>query len=493
MANQSNPLHPTFEGLVASTFDSLVLFEACLSGHLNHVPRRPHDRERQDLIKSGHVFIYEEHASGIKRWTDGVSWSPSRILGNFLIYRELEKPFPPGEKKRALKRKKCPPGGIGKADSTSHLNLSGFSSATAMEGLAIKDTERALIGSLVDSYPFKPGGLVKKTISINYQGVPHHLVSYYNVDDAAAGLLDTPSRHRGFQSVIPRHELVTAQNFRAPIDEVQYGPDDDGGSSALFASMANTQGFSGASHAVLPRAMSMGTFHPTQVPATYAPVSYSYHPQHQYLATMNSSMPLQMPQPLPSSLPPSMDSSAQPSIPSSISQSMPSSTAPMSYGHQPQGNYSLGPDRTSRFSSGSGMEHDFPRNLPIHHTPRRNSAYELAQHPELSSMPLGQVPASRPAASGHTYAGHASYYTPQRQGQIPGQDGHAFAQPRPIKQDSDTLAGADSGTHHYDLDQNPGEWTLGQPDGSNDLQYFENNASSASGQWPTGSNNLERH
>ncbi|KAK5279304.1 Global transcription regulator sge1, partial [Cryomyces antarcticus] len=92
-------LQPTYKGFVSDSADGLVLFEGCLAGKLNHVPRRPHDRERTSLITSGSVFIYEENASGIKRWTDGVAWSPSRILGNFLIYRELEKPFPPGEKK----------------------------------------------------------------------------------------------------------------------------------------------------------------------------------------------------------------------------------------------------------------------------------------------------------------------------------------------------------------------------------------------------------
>lgn len=94
MSGSIAPLAPTFNGHIATTMDAAILFEACLQGRIPHVPRRPHDRERQDLIASGNVFIYEEHASGIKRWTDGVSWSPSRILGNFLIYRELEKPFP---------------------------------------------------------------------------------------------------------------------------------------------------------------------------------------------------------------------------------------------------------------------------------------------------------------------------------------------------------------------------------------------------------------
>lgn len=104
MAGGTAVLEPTYHGYVATTQDALILFEACLTGVLPHVPRRPHDRERNHLVRSGSVFIYEENTSGIKRWTDGVTWSPSRILGNFLVYRELDKPFPPGEKKRAMKK-----------------------------------------------------------------------------------------------------------------------------------------------------------------------------------------------------------------------------------------------------------------------------------------------------------------------------------------------------------------------------------------------------
>ncbi|KAF8850009.1 hypothetical protein BDZ45DRAFT_752157 [Acephala macrosclerotiorum] len=100
----ASPLSPTFYGHIASTLDALLLFEACLSGALNYVARRPSDRERVSLIKSGNVFIYEEDSSGIKSWNDGVLWSPSRILDSFLVYRELERPFPLGEKKRAMKR-----------------------------------------------------------------------------------------------------------------------------------------------------------------------------------------------------------------------------------------------------------------------------------------------------------------------------------------------------------------------------------------------------
>jgi hypothetical protein len=104
-------MRPTWRGFIHTTNDALMILEGCLKGKLNHIPRRPHDRERPDIIASGNVFIYEENASGIKRWTDGVTWSPSRIMNNFLVYRELNEPFPAGEKKKAKKRKRGSPSG----------------------------------------------------------------------------------------------------------------------------------------------------------------------------------------------------------------------------------------------------------------------------------------------------------------------------------------------------------------------------------------------
>ncbi|KAL6864354.1 Gti1/Pac2 family domain-containing protein [Trichoderma novae-zelandiae] len=193
-------LTPTFRGFIHDTTDALLLFSACLDGIISHVPRRPHDRERQELIVSGSVFIYEEHASGIKRWTDGISWSPSRILDNFLIYRELQRPFPPGEKKRALKRKRA-----------GH----GIQKVSSNNSAPPQELERSLVGSLTDSYDFKGDGLVKKTISINYRGVPHHLVSYYDLDEVR--FLATPTGWPPFANVRIRPELYLNQNFRTPV------------------------------------------------------------------------------------------------------------------------------------------------------------------------------------------------------------------------------------------------------------------------------------
>lgn len=217
--------------------DGLVLFEACLSGKLHHVPRRPHDRERSSLIKSGSIFIYEENASGIKRWTDGVAWSPSRILGNFLIYRELEKPFPPGEKKRAMKRKRTslPGEPYPRRDSDDveaqelptpitppTPTVAGEVKPEVPSTDQDKELERSLIGSLVDSYGFRPDGLVKKTMSISINGISHHMVSYYKVDDVKNNQLPRPLSDPRLQNISVRPELYLKQNFRAPVEETEH-------------------------------------------------------------------------------------------------------------------------------------------------------------------------------------------------------------------------------------------------------------------------------
>lgn len=238
-------LEPTFRGYVASTTDALILFEACLTGVLSHVPRRPHDRERSQLVRSGSVFIYEENASGIKRWTDGVTWSPSRILGNFLVYRELDKPFPPGEKKRAMKkgtRRPPQPARPGEPyPRPQESNGSVYSPATPTAGPGVgertqqSELERALVGSLVDSYGFKEGGLVKKTMSVTLSGVTHHLVSYYSVEDVMRGALMTPSMNESLRYIRPRPELTTKQSFRAPIDDMEHsGMEETDPSQALY-------------------------------------------------------------------------------------------------------------------------------------------------------------------------------------------------------------------------------------------------------------------
>jgi hypothetical protein len=82
------------------------------------------------------------------------------------------------------------------------------------------ETERSFIRSLINSYGFKEGGLVKKTVSVTVGGVSHHLVSYYTVADVMNNRFSTPTQDPRFQNVIPRPDLITKQNFRIPIDEI---------------------------------------------------------------------------------------------------------------------------------------------------------------------------------------------------------------------------------------------------------------------------------
>lgn len=296
-------LEPTYTGYVSSTQDALILFEACLTGILHHVPRRPHDRERSQLVRSGSVFIYEENASGIKRWTDGVTWSPSRILGNFLVYRELDKPFPPGEKKRAMKkpnrrtqqfsrpgepypRPQEGPGGPstnGSSSAYSPTSTSPGSNTFAASG--DREVERALVGSLVDSYGFKECGLVKKTMSVTVSGVTHHLVSYYNVEDVMRGLLNPPSVVENLRYIRPRPELTTKQSFRAPVDDVEQGRVDDSDPQALYGyrpTMIGGQGYA------MPSPAHPGYY---SMPGPASTTLYSAHP-HQQGALTTAAYPM---------------------------------------------------------------------------------------------------------------------------------------------------------------------------------------------------------
>ncbi|KAF2087607.1 hypothetical protein K490DRAFT_41532 [Saccharata proteae CBS 121410] len=216
---------PTWNGLIHTTMDALIIIEACLQGTLQHCPRRPHDRERDALIKSGSVFVYEESTSGIKRWTDGLSWSPSRIMGNFLLYRQLERPFPPGEKKRAKRNREREHDSLRTEPYPSQPAIMGDAAGRSPSNASFRSEDvRKITGSLVDSYDFKEGGLLKKTISVIYRGNVHHLIAYYTIQDAQDSRLSRPGFDRRLDGCHPRKELTQDQKFRgesAPFRRVQ--------------------------------------------------------------------------------------------------------------------------------------------------------------------------------------------------------------------------------------------------------------------------------
>ncbi|KAI8818485.1 camp independent regulatory protein, partial [Fimicolochytrium jonesii] len=151
----------TWHGIINSPNDALLLFEACRLGHMKRIQRRLSDSERIAYVKSGAIFLWDEEESGIKRWTDGKHWSPSRINGSFLIYREVEP------------RKSKIPGMDDRIE-----------------------------------YVIKEDGLTKKAISITTSdGRRQHLVSYYLRADLNQRILDPPSSIPSFSELVISTEI----------------------------------------------------------------------------------------------------------------------------------------------------------------------------------------------------------------------------------------------------------------------------------------------
>ncbi|KAK5664364.1 hypothetical protein OQA88_587 [Cercophora sp. LCS_1] len=209
---QAQPLEPTWRGYINTKYDAYKIIEACLLGQLHHVPRRPNENERENLIQSGNVFVYEENSSGIKRWTDGAIWSPSRILGDFLLYREVNAKFS-GGKKAALKKN-----GVTKSKADA---------SKPYARLPPRDTDhsgdRSLYGSLTDSYDFKPNGLMKKTMAVKVgEGVTHHIVSYYRPEDVKRGQLQITSRDPFLRMLLPRYDIYQMNKSKGKGEDTPY-------------------------------------------------------------------------------------------------------------------------------------------------------------------------------------------------------------------------------------------------------------------------------
>lgn len=174
-------IEPTFKGYIHDEADALLLLQATLEGRLHQISRRPYEIERPYLIVSGSVFVFVEEVSGIKRWTDGVSWSPSRISGRFLIYKGLDKSYAnPVVRKRPRQQESSPSPTEGMAGAKNYT------------------------------------GFVKKTMSVKFRDCAKncvetlHLVSYYNIDDVRSKKLLRPRDSPFFHSVKPSSDLLAA-------------------------------------------------------------------------------------------------------------------------------------------------------------------------------------------------------------------------------------------------------------------------------------------
>ncbi|KAF2005915.1 hypothetical protein P154DRAFT_288755 [Amniculicola lignicola CBS 123094] len=192
----------TYHGHVRTPQDAILLFEACRIGLLPRVQRRLSEKERQQ-IKSGSVFVWDEREAGMRRWTDGKSWSASRVSGSFLTYREMEGkrggnfPAEPQPPKRASGKS---PGGTPNGDSE---------------------------GEGPDGYRYKPDGLMKQSFSITTSSSQHlHLISYYARSHPQANVLSQPSQDATLRHVqIPKNMYPESTvNETTAVPAVTRGP-----------------------------------------------------------------------------------------------------------------------------------------------------------------------------------------------------------------------------------------------------------------------------
>lgn len=211
-------IEPTFKGYIEDERDALLILQATLDGKLKHIPRRPYEIERPYLIISGNIFVFVEEISGIKRWTDGVSWSPSRIAGKFLMYKEVDKDnlnlnSPSIKNKKNGSKIKLPP--LVSSNSSNSSNSTITENGNGEQQLTLNAKENSST-SLRSVHPMKYTGLIKKTISVNLKrpGVNYyenfHIISYYTVDDVKQNRLITPKDSLVFRNISPIPELITA-------------------------------------------------------------------------------------------------------------------------------------------------------------------------------------------------------------------------------------------------------------------------------------------
>lgn len=191
----------TYNGHVRTPADAIILFEACRVGLLPRVQRRLSEKERQQ-IKSGSVFVWDEREAGMRRWTDGKSWSASRVSGSFLTYREME-----GKR-----------GGSGFAPPAPAQKKP---SSRASDGSKDSDEDGP------DGYRYKPDGLMKQSFSITTSSGQHlHLISYYARSHPTASNLLQPSQDPALRHIRPPKNMYpeSTVNEASAVPAVTRGP-----------------------------------------------------------------------------------------------------------------------------------------------------------------------------------------------------------------------------------------------------------------------------
>ncbi|KAJ3316736.1 hypothetical protein HDU76_001584 [Blyttiomyces sp. JEL0837] len=161
-------------GHLEGAVDAMLVVEGCRTGVLSCLDGRP--KEIGDVsLRSGSIIVFDEIGSRMRRWRDGKKWTPSRMSGPFLVYRELD----------------------------GSLSDDQVISGDKQNSSSIHKQHQSQDNRRIDSNEqdnrgiprVKEDGLIKKTISITTEeGRRYRVVSYYSQSDVSSGFLTTPSK-----------------------------------------------------------------------------------------------------------------------------------------------------------------------------------------------------------------------------------------------------------------------------------------------------------
>ena len=132
----------------------------------------------------------------MRRWTDGKSWSASRVSGSFLTYREME----------------------GKRGGSSYDKNANRDGVQGNEG----DSDGG-----PDGYRYKPDGLMKQSFSITTNNGQHlHLISYFSRASATTQNLVQPTNDQQLRHIRPEKGMYpeSTVNEQSTIPAVTRGP-----------------------------------------------------------------------------------------------------------------------------------------------------------------------------------------------------------------------------------------------------------------------------
>ncbi|KAJ3093826.1 hypothetical protein HK100_006399 [Physocladia obscura] len=146
----------TYFGYIEDQADALAVIEATIAKILVAFTGSSVDMS-QFKVRSGSVAVIPESCRFVKRWRDGLKWSPSRVYGPFLLYRQIESVNEMASPSEKLHGPLAIPG-------VEPL----FTSKTLKAGTQIVDN----------------GGLTKRSISMKgSDGQRYRVISYYTPKD----------------------------------------------------------------------------------------------------------------------------------------------------------------------------------------------------------------------------------------------------------------------------------------------------------------------